>query len=108
VSNALLLFFAGFDTSSTTMSIALHFLATEPECQERLLAEVQEAIAKSGAETLDYTAVQTLPFLEMFIPECLRLYPLTPIERKCVKDYQISGTDSVIPKGVLVQVKRTC
>ncbi len=40
VSNAFLLFFAGFDTTSTMLALTMHFLATEQDCQERLFHEV--------------------------------------------------------------------
>ncbi len=45
VSNALLLFFTGFDTTSTMLSIAMHYLATEPDCQETLFQEVPDVLA---------------------------------------------------------------
>merc|ERR1711981_711654 len=52
------------------------------------------------------TCIQGLWYLEAFIMESLRMYPLTPLERITVKPYRISGSgiDFVIPKGMLVQV----
>jgi hypothetical protein len=40
------------------------------------------------------------------VSEALRLYPLTILERLCVKDYKIPGVDFVVPKGMLVQIAR--
>jgi cytochrome P450 len=71
--------------------------------QEKVLDEIKLALAKSSSKTLDYTTVQTLPYLDMFLNECLRLYPLTPIERRCIKDYKIPGTNTVVPKDIIVQ-----
>jgi cytochrome P450 len=34
-------FSAGFDTVATTMAVAAHFLAVNPECQEKLFREVK-------------------------------------------------------------------
>jgi hypothetical protein len=50
-------------------------------------------------------------FLNMFlslqvVSEALRLYPLTILERLCVKDYKIPGVNFVVPKGMLVQIAR--
>ena len=59
-----------------------------------------------GNKYLDYNQIQGLWYLEAFIMESLRMYPLTPLERITVKPYRISGSgiDFVIPKGMLVQV----
>lgn len=65
VSNALLLFLAGFDTSSSSMAIVSYFLAKNPDIQERLYNEVQEAIvASNNDQRLGYNVVQDLPYLE--------------------------------------------
>merc|ERR1712018_275405 len=37
ISQALVMFIAGFDTTSTSLSLVFHYLATNPECQEKLL-----------------------------------------------------------------------
>ena len=105
VSNAFLLFFAGFDTSSSGMSLAAFLLAKNQECQEKLYQEIKDAVdANSGNEHLPYNVIQELPYLEQCIHESLRIYPLANLERKCVSDYKFKGTDFVVPKGMLVQV----
>jgi len=40
------------------------------------------------------------------VNESLRIYPLTFVERRCVKDYKVPGMDYVIPAGMLVQIAR--
>jgi cytochrome P450 family 6 len=35
------------------------------------------------------------------------MYPLTMIERVCVKDYKIPDSDFVVPKGMIVQIAGT-
>jgi len=65
ISNALLLFFAGFDTSSSGMSLVAYFLAKNPNYQKKLFYEIQEAIHKNdGDQRLSYNDIQELPFLE--------------------------------------------
>jgi cytochrome P450 len=104
VANSLLLFIAGFDTSSTIMSMCMYFMAKNPTVQEKLYEEIKEAVEKAGTQSLDYYTVQSLPYLDMFLNETLRMYPLTHLERVCVRDYKIPGTNFTIPKGMLVQV----
>ena len=65
--NVFLMLFAGFDTSSTVLSICCAYLAKQQDAQEKLFAEVQEAIESEGSQHLDYNTVQTLPYLDKFI-----------------------------------------
>ena len=106
VCNAFLLFFAGFDTTSTGMAQVLYQLAKNPKVQDQLYEELLEAAEKSGGkEKLGYNEIQTLPYLEMVVLESLRSYsPITPLERECAEDYHVPGTDYVIEKGVIVQI----
>jgi len=110
ICNAFLLFFAGFDTSSTTMATTAYFLATNPDAQAKLLEEINEALADAEVgQHLDYQQVQKLPYLEGCILEALRLYPVVVgMERKCVKDYTFRGTNVTIKAGTLVQIPDRC
>jgi cytochrome P450 len=36
VSQGLILFIAGFDTTSTTLSLVMHYMARHPECQDKV------------------------------------------------------------------------
>lgn len=65
IANIIVLFFGGFDTSSTTASTTVWFLAKNPEVQEALYEEIKEAIeANGGSQHLDYDTVQNMPYLE--------------------------------------------
>ena len=104
VSSLFLLFFAGFDTSSTTTSVTLHFLAEKQDVQERLFNEISEKLESIDIEDLDYNAVQSLPYLDMVVNEALRIWPIGFLERKCTKPYKVPGTNFTIPAGMLVQI----
>lgn len=105
IANALVLFLAGFDTSSTAMTSCCYFLARYQEFQDTLMSEVDEVVEKAGScFNLDYNTVQGMTYLDMFIHETLRMNPVTSIERQCVKDYKFPGTNLVIPKGTMVTV----
>ena len=65
ISNVLLLFVAGFDTSSTGMGLVMYYLTVNPHVQDKLWEEIEEAINKNGGnERLDYNTVQELPYLD--------------------------------------------
>ncbi len=104
ISNAILLFFAGFDTTSTTIGVTLGYLAKLPDIQEKLFQEINDAMEENGTRNLDYETIQKLPYLDQVIFETLRYYSLGNIERLCTKDYKLPGMDFVVPKGMLVQI----
>ncbi len=104
IANVIVLFFSGFDTTSTTASVALAFLAKYPDVQEKLFQEINDALEENESSDLDYETVQELPYLDMVWLEMLRVYAGFNIERQCSKDYKISGTDFTVPKGMLVQI----
>ena len=60
-------------------------LAKNPEVQKMLQDEIDAAY--EGSSNLDYSSVQSLPYLDMVISETLRLHPpLGVLERVCTKD----------------------
>jgi cytochrome P450 len=69
---------AGYDTTSNALSYSSYVLATHPEEQAKLQEEIDQ---KFGAnvelnDEIDYESVNDLPYLDMFIKEVLRMYPL--------------------------------
>ncbi len=104
VANGLVLFLAGFDTTSTTLSVCLGYLCKNPKIQEKLASEIREAVSKNRDQDLDYYQILELPYLDMVILETLRFYFTGALERECVKDYKLPGCNFVVPKGMLVQI----
>ena len=102
IANLLLLFFAGGDTSSGMMAACICCLANNPDVQDRLLEEINEA---DYNEQMDYNTIMSMEYLDMVVNETMRHYPLAgEIERVCTKDYTIPGTNFTVPKGMLVQI----
>ncbi|KAG5653020.1 hypothetical protein H0H81_002713 [Sphagnurus paluster] len=64
--------FAGTDTTSNALSRILHLLSTQPKVQDRLRAEITEAISTYG-ENMTYDELVSLPFLDAVCRETLRL-----------------------------------
>ena len=103
ISNAILFFFAGFETTSSGFAMCTHQLVMHPEIQEKILDEIDEVIGET--DTITFEMVQNLKYIDNFIFECFRHQNvITALERTCVKDYRVPGTDIVIPKGRLVKV----
>ncbi|XP_041979466.1 cytochrome P450 9e2-like [Aricia agestis] len=88
---ALIFLLAGYETSSTLLSFAIHTLAVQPEIQQRLREHVRDV---TGGEDVTYDHLGELDYLEGVLLETSRLYPPFPrIERVCVKPYTLPGTN---------------
>lgn len=63
---ALIFFLAGFDTSSTIMSFMVLELAINPDIQEKLVQEINEAMADCNGK-LTYEAIVTMTYLDQVV-----------------------------------------
>ncbi|KAL9963555.1 hypothetical protein ACROYT_G027074 [Oculina patagonica] len=87
---------AGYDTSSNTLGLTCHHIATHPDVQDKLQQEI-DSVWTDEEQVPTYETVNELPYLDMVISETLRLYPpgfLT--SRSCTKACVIK--DIKIPK----------
>lgn len=92
--NSILFLLAGFDTTASTMTFMTYNLATNPECQDRLIEEIDSVL---GTELPTYDNIQKLEYLDMVFCETLRLYPpATRINRSNLDEMDINGIK--IPK----------
>ncbi|XP_063929789.1 probable cytochrome P450 6a17 [Zophobas morio] len=97
-------FLAGMSTSPTAISFALYELARNEDIQERVREEVGKVL-KKYQNVITYEAIQEMKYLEQVLDETLRKYPPAAyLNRKCVKDYKVFGTDVVIEKGTTVVI----
>lgn len=72
VSQVVTFFAGGAETSSATLSWALHLLAEHPEIERRVHAEAEAAL---GGDEAQFEHLPALPFTRNVITETLRLYP---------------------------------
>lgn len=63
---AFLFFFAGFETSSSTMQFALYELALNPELQNKVQLEIDQLLAKNDGK-LTYEGVMSLELLDRVV-----------------------------------------
>uniref|UniRef100_A0A8C6TA73 Cytochrome P450, family 27, subfamily A, polypeptide 7 n=1 Tax=Neogobius melanostomus TaxID=47308 RepID=A0A8C6TA73_9GOBI len=82
------LLLAGVDTTSNTLTWALHLLSLNPEAQDRLHREVSQIQPDPPAEE-----ITRLPYLKATIKETLRMYPVVPLNARVFseKDVVIAG-----------------
>ena len=102
VSNGMLLFVAALDTTSATLTFCMFYLLKHPEIQEKIREEIIEVMGDDEELTFDH--IQSMKYMDRVLYETLRLaHPFAHIlERECVKDYKVPGTDYVIRKGEVV------
>ncbi|EFA09275.1 cytochrome P450 9e2 [Tribolium castaneum] len=86
---ALLFFFAGFDSVSSLISYMAYELAVNPDVQTKLLQEVDETRQKSDGK-ITYEALMSMKYMDMVVSEALRKWPnAIATERVCTKPYTI-------------------
>ncbi|XP_046382242.1 uncharacterized protein LOC124153185 [Ischnura elegans] len=104
VAHALAFITAGYETSSTALSFALLELARNPDCQEKLINEIDETLKKNNGE-IDYDTLRSMVYLDKVVNETLRKYPaLAVLDRYCTEEYRNPEYNLVIPKGMSVLV----
>ncbi|XP_044762892.1 cytochrome P450 9e2-like [Coccinella septempunctata] len=87
-SQALIFFFAGFETVSTVMCFVAYELAVNHDVQLRLREELDEF--RNSGRKFSYEGLAKLPYLDMVLSETLRKWPPTPAtDRQCNKTYTI-------------------
>jgi len=96
----LTLFFAGHETSATSLSWIHYLLAEHPDVRAKLRAEVERVIGARAPTSADLDA---LTYTEQVINEALRLYsPIHSISRVALTDDLLGGYH--IPAGTTIYV----
>ena len=89
--------FAGYDTTTCSMSFTLYCLAQHPECQQKIREEVNDVL--SGRQHLTYDDLKDLKYTQYCIKEAMRLYPpATKVYRQLDSDLEMDG--HLFPKGM--------
>lgn len=101
---ALLFFFAGFETVSTNLSFMAYELAINEDIQNKLIEEIDEIIQNCNGD-VTYEIILKIKYLDMVISETLRKWSSPFVDRLCVKDFVIEPKvdgekEIVVEKGV--------
>ncbi|XP_070268718.1 cytochrome P450 3A12-like [Myotis yumanensis] len=101
VAQSIIFLFAGYETTSSSLSFLTYLLATHPDVQQKLHKEIDATFPNKATPT--YDALAQMEYLDMVMNESLRLFPIAGrLERFCKKDVEINGV--FIPKGTVVMV----
>ncbi|TRY87495.1 hypothetical protein DNTS_035317 [Danionella cerebrum] len=101
LSQSLVFILGGYETTSTTLTFLLYNLATNPDCLEKLLQEIDRNFPLDTP--IAYDALMKMDYLEMAINESMRLLPTAPrLERSAKKTVVLNGI--TIPKDTLVGI----
>ncbi|NQE92545.1 cytochrome P450 [Nocardia terpenica] len=101
VDQLLLFQVAGIDTTATALAWALYLVATHPEVEQRLHAEVDDTLA--GSHVATHKHLPGLQYTRQIVNETLRRYPpVWFLTRTAMTDTQL-GT-YVIPAGTTLAV----
>uniref|UniRef100_A0A672K6D7 unspecific monooxygenase n=1 Tax=Sinocyclocheilus grahami TaxID=75366 RepID=A0A672K6D7_SINGR len=101
LSQSFVFILGGYETTSTTLTYLLYNLATNPDCLEKLVVEIDTNFPSDTPIT--YDALMKMDYLEMAINESMRLLPTAPrLERVCKKTVELNGV--TIPKDTLVGI----
>ncbi|XP_030764630.1 cytochrome P450 9e2-like [Sitophilus oryzae] len=91
---ALIFFFAGFDTVSTALCFATYELAINPIIQSKLRDEINRVWTKTKGN-INYELISDMKYLDMVLSEILRKWPpAVLLDRYCTKSYTVQATNS--------------
>ncbi|XP_036413074.1 cytochrome P450 3A56-like [Colossoma macropomum] len=101
LSQSISFIFAGYETSSSTLSFFFYNMATNPETMKKLQEEIDQTFPDKAP--VQYDAVMSMEYLDAALNETLRLYPVAArTDRIAKKTVEINGV--TIPEGTTVMI----
>jgi len=93
---------AGRDTTACLLSWTFYMLATNPEVQAKLSAEIDQKLPGLAEPSLKSVSASAMPYLNGVVWEALRLHPPVP------SDSKVCMTDDIMPNGARVPAGTVC
>ncbi|KAF7285049.1 hypothetical protein GWI33_012354 [Rhynchophorus ferrugineus] len=104
IANIILFFIAGFDTSTTTVHLALYELSRNPELQEKTRTEIMKVLEKYDGE-ITIEGLKEMTYLKQVIDETLRLYtPVQTLSRITTQSYTFKDSNITLEKDTTVLI----
>ncbi|KAF5879975.1 cytochrome P450 3A30-like, partial [Clarias magur] len=101
LSQSMVFIFAGYETTSRTLSFLFYNLASNPETLKKLQEEIDATFPNQAAA--DYDTLMNMDYLDAALNESLRLFPAAVrLERVCKDRIEIKGL--TIPKDTVVMI----
>jgi cytochrome P450 len=109
VGNIRMFLFTGQDTTASSLSFCLWYIAKHEKVQERLYNEINSLMTqRSGSSSrLSDAELRKLPYLDAVLKEALRLCSPAAVAREALQDVTVTnacGQSYVLPKGVQVHI----
>jgi len=93
--------FAGFESTSTFISFAAHELVENPECQDKLIEEVQNVKRNLHDKPLNYETLHEMKYMDMVLSETLRKWPpIMVFDHSCNKPCVLKSGDFSLKANV--------
>ncbi|CAF1121404.1 unnamed protein product, partial [Brachionus calyciflorus] len=102
-SNLMLFMLAGYETTSNTLTNASFVLATHPNEQIKLYEEIESHFV-SDLSLVNLESVQDLEYLDLFVKEVLRVYPISTIFRRCTNPTQVKGINFGLNDSIAIDI----
>eukprot|EP01080_Neovahlkampfia_damariscottae_P004020 gene4020-7276_t len=104
ISNMFIFFFAGHETTASTMHWTMVMLSRNPKIQQKVFKEVSEILEDKNGTFDDYKKLQ---YTQSTIKEVLRLHsPIKQTVKKSLQKTTLGGRD--FPKGTVFQLLMAC
>lgn len=100
----MILFLAGHETTSISLTVVFYFLALYPDIQERVRNEVCEILGDAQNSFPSFEEQQSMKLLENVIKESLRLYPVVPHQSFRVCKSKMRFGDAVITPNEILSI----
>ncbi|XP_026815293.1 probable cytochrome P450 6a13 [Rhopalosiphum maidis] len=103
IANAILMFLAGFEPVSSTLSFCLYQLALNQHIQDKMRDEMNSKLKQHGQ--LNNEFLVDLHYTDMVLAETERMYVVTnALFREAVKTYNVPNDSLVIEKGTKIMI----
>ena len=101
ISNIFVFMAAGYETTSTALAYATYVLAQNADVRSKLQAEIDQLPLSTADDNNDdemkkypdYDIVAQMPYMDLFISEVLRMYPIAnrAVQRRATEDAIAQG-----------------
>lgn len=96
---------AGYETTSTALAFMIYALAANPDVQRKLQEHIDANFNPETEQSMPgYDTVMQMDYLDMFIRETLRMYPIgvIAISRQNAEEFHIKDIGTIPPGTVIV------